>query len=410
MRPISIAFVLESLGSGGSERQVVELIRKLNAKRFRCRVLTYFHDDFFRAMVQAVGVPVVHVPRWGKFDLRPMVRLSRWMRTGEVDIAHAFAKAANLYAVLAARRAKVGYAIASQRSLMANESVLGRLYSPWVYRRASLVIANSDYGRSELIRRLALAPEKTLFVPNGLDFDRFKPASEEQRTRLRNQLGWGARESIALTAATYKQVKNHLGIIEALQGGWLSDTSLRLCWAGKMAPPDQFRRVVHRLHEAGCARQVQVLGERRDLVDLLRACDLLVLNSTAEGTPNVVLEALACGCPVIATAISDVPRYVIPGVTGWVVPPNDSTALRGALQEAAASPSGRLRAMGQAGRQHLLALRLDSATIATCHEALYTRLCSAAALLPPKGPPRCVCLLWTAVRTTHRSLAWIANR
>jgi glycosyltransferase involved in cell wall biosynthesis len=122
------------------------------------------------------------------------------------------------------------------------------------------------------------------------------------------------------------------------------------------------------------------------VLDLYRACDVVVLNSLQEGTPNVVLEALAVGRPVIATDISDVARYVIPGHTGWLVPSNNPQALRLALVEAAAASDEQLEVMGRQGREHLISLGVDSDSLARRHEANYLRLPSNYYSASPPGP------------------------
>ena len=95
---------------------------------------------------------------------------------------------------------------------------------------------------------------------------------------------------------------------------------------------------------------VRVLGERPDASDLIRAADVVCLASAFEGLPMAVLEAMACGRPVVATAVGGVPDAVVDGQTGWLVPPGDEDALVDALVAAASAPAER-RARGEAARQ-----------------------------------------------------------
>ncbi len=94
---------------------------------------------------------------------------------------------------------------------------------------------------------------------------------------------------------------------------------------------------------------VHWLGRRNDVPDLLKSADVLVHASLWEGMPNSVLEAMAAGLPVIGTAVEGTEDLVVPGQTGWLVPPHDVAALYRALLEAMDS-SENLARYGEAGR------------------------------------------------------------
>ena len=95
--------------------------------------------------------------------------------------------------------------------------------------------------------------------------------------------------------------------------------------------------------------KVHWLGRRDDIPNLLKSADVLVQASLWEGMPNSVLEAMAAGLPVIGTAVEGTEDLVVPGQTGWLVPPHDVAALHRAFLEAIDSPE-RLRHYGEAGR------------------------------------------------------------
>ena len=108
MPEISIAYVIESLDPGGAERQLVELVKHLDRERFEVRVMTYVPGNFYLPDLERLEVPVRNLERKGKWDLRPVVELARWLHSGEVDLVHAYLNTANLYAVLAGKLAGYG--------------------------------------------------------------------------------------------------------------------------------------------------------------------------------------------------------------------------------------------------------------------------------------------------------------
>ena len=371
---ISIAYVIESLCSGGAERQLVELIKHLDRGRFDVRVMTYVPGNFYLPELERLGVPVRNLKRRGKWDLRPVLELARWLRSGQVDLVHAYLNTPNLYAVLARKLAGRGKVIVSERSAEKHYAGLRRLYRNWAYQRADLIIANSSAAQVELMDQLKLNSKQALFISNGIDMDRFRPVDPETRLLLRKKLGWSSGERIMVTVASYKPQKNHLGMVNALAGFDVAGAPLRFYWVGRPVPRETFLQVEKRIAKLSLKDTIHILGPRNDVVDLYRACDVLVLNSLWEGTPNVVLEALVCGCPVIATDVSDVCRYVIPGLTGWLIPPGDADALRGALDQVSQMSEQELRAMGMRGRHHLLGLGIGSNILARRHEQVYAEL------------------------------------
>ena len=96
---------------------------------------------------------------------------------------------------------------------------------------------------------------------------------------------------------------------------------------------------------------MRLLGLRDDVAELYGASDALALSSAWEGMPNVVLEAMASGRPVVATTVGAVPEMVADGETGFVVPPGDQAALAGAMGRMMGLAPEERRAMGEAGRR-----------------------------------------------------------
>jgi glycosyltransferase involved in cell wall biosynthesis len=102
----------------------------------------------------------------------------------------------------------------------------------------------------------------------------------------------------------------------------------------------------------GLGESVHFLGQRRDVPDLLHAMDVFVLPSYSEGVSLALLEAMAAGLPVIATAVGGLPEVVADGETGWLIPPQDAAALAGALVRLLADPALAQR-LGANARDHV---------------------------------------------------------
>jgi glycosyltransferase involved in cell wall biosynthesis len=366
---ISVALVIESLEAGGAQRQLVELARNLDPDRYRVRVLTYRPHDFFEAELKQSGIPVTVVRRNRKLDPVVLTTLVRWFRRREVDLVHAYLESPNLYAVAARRIAGQGRAIASERCDWRQLKGYVRAHVSWSYRHADLVIANSVKAHSDIQTDLSLGHERVRYVPNCVDMSRFSPPDAGNGQDTEGEPGSAFRR--VLTVSSYKPEKNHGGILEAVRNSPALRARVKLVWVGPPQPEEEYRRLCSFVQQKGLGDCVEIRGPSAHVEEIYRECDVFLLNSTYEGTPNVILEAMACGKPVVATRISDMERYVVHGVTGWLVPKCDPRALEGRLEEIVHMDTRALQAMGRSGREHVAAMGLDPRSIAEQHEALY---------------------------------------
>lgn len=370
----SIAFVTESLGSGGAERQLIELVKCLSQEHYSLRIMTYTSPNYYFPEAQKANVPVITLIRRSKWDFRPVFKLAKWLSSGEVDIVHAYLPTANLYAVLAKVLAKRGKVIVSQRSTVDDYHKTARFLRKSIFKYADMSVTNSQVAYKELSCSLHLTNEKLSFIPNGIDLEEFYSVDSQMREVLREKLGWDKKERIVLTVASFKAAKNYSGFLKSLTEFQQAKIPVRFFWVGHVEDQTLFLEIKRRIIELGLEHLVVILEPREDVANLYRACDIFALNSLWEGTPNVVLEAMACGCPVIATDVGDVSRYVIPGKTGWLLPPNDPKILRDALESASRLSEQDLKVMGVYGRQHLLGLKMDSGSMAHSYVNIYSQL------------------------------------
>jgi hypothetical protein len=165
--------------------------------------------------------------------------------------------------------------------------------------------------------------------------------------------------------------KNPLGLIEAFARAFGDSPRGRLLLAGDGSLREATREACARL---GVTGRVHFLGVRTDVVELLAACDLFALSSHFEGSPLSVMEAMAAGLPVVATAVGGVPELVADGQTGLLVPPGDVRSFADALTCLAGNP-GRRCEMAMAAVPRAAAFSVDA--MAARYAALFERLAGA---------------------------------
>jgi glycosyltransferase involved in cell wall biosynthesis len=184
-------------------------------------------------------------------------------------------------------------------------------------------------------------------VPNGLDPTR--AIEDGERAAVRRAYGLRDDEIVAAVVGRLSHEKGIDVLLEAFAIAIPAEPRLRLHVAGDGPERARAEATIARLN---LGERVSLLGQVRDVRKVYAAADLLVVPSRTEGLPNVVLEALDAGLPVLATQVGAIPELVSDGVTGWLVPPGDVGALARGLARAAASPE--LRAMGLLGRERIL--------------------------------------------------------
>lgn len=186
------------------------------------------------------------------------------------------------------------------------------------YREARAVVAVSGENLGLLRSRFGLPPATGTVIHYGRPEAYFAPRNDATRVGLRAELNLPADAIVCLTAARLSAVKGHGCLIDAMQR--LRDDpavdALHLVWAGDGELIDSLKRAVA---DAGLVNRIHFLGHRWDVADWLDAADIFALPSELEGMPLAIMEAMAKGLPVVATAVSGIPEEL--GDTGCVLPP-----------------------------------------------------------------------------------------
>ena len=222
--------------------------------------------------------------------------------------------------------ARTPVTLTSQRDLSHDAwySTYRRRVLRFMQRRSSLVLTNAKAIRDGLIELDQLPPDKVCVVYNGVDLDRFDiapdcehilPGSEENKL-------------IVLVGNMITDVKGHGVLISAAPEVIGVHPKAQFALVGEGAMRSEFER---RVQDLGLQANFRFLGRRSDVPAILACCDVAVLPSLAEGLPNAVLEYLAAGLPVVATALGGNLEIIQDGATGLLVPPQDSQALASAL-------------------------------------------------------------------------------
>jgi glycosyltransferase involved in cell wall biosynthesis len=342
-----IVYYVDSSAYGGTEQILLSLLSGLDRRTWE-PVLFHHADPGIRALVSGardLGVETRTVPRMqGAAAVPAFPAFLGSVRKERPEIFHAHLNwlLSCRFGLAAARAARVPVVLATlqqfllppwKRTVYWQQRVAARS----VHRYVAVARAVAD----QLIGSFHVPSDRVEVIHNGIPVERFAGTTDRPRDD-------GDRRPTVLTVARLDAQKGLGFLLEAIAS--IPDARLLLAGDGEE------RAALHeRAVRLGVSERIAFLGHRTDVPELLARCDLLVLPSLYEGFPLVVLEAMAAGRPVVATAVGGTPEAVVDGVTGHLVPPGDVTALANAIRSVLSDPVRR-EAMGSAGRERVTRL------------------------------------------------------
>ena len=358
---------------GGSERFIRRLLTGLEPEAFKVDVIQLADaPDSPAAMpAGARAEPVCHPvgPVYGRAGRTLWKRLRPKVAAGSWDIVHSQHEKSDLLCALLPRGRNGPRWISSRRDSGFQRSAAVKAAFRLLDHRFDRLVAPSRSILDDLARR-GRVPEKRLrLIPNGVDTARFAPPSPDARALGRARLGLAPDQFALGCVARMVPVKRHRDLIEALARLSGSRPGLRLVLIGD-GPLEQALRA--EAQRVGVGPLVHFLGRRQDVDTLLPLLDAFVLCSATEGMSNALLEAMAAGLPVVATAVGGNTEVVLDGQSGLLAPPAAPERLAAAIDRLVADPSAS-HAMGCRGRAHVERKFSDVAMIAAWRE-LYREL------------------------------------
>jgi glycosyltransferase involved in cell wall biosynthesis len=341
----------------GGAQQVAYLVDEL-AKRGDSNVVVCARGA---AIASRVGraAEVIEVPFGGDLDLKLGTRLRTLLAKLDPDIVHVHSRrGADLYGGLAA---------SGRWPAVLTRRVDSSEWAPWArfkYARYGAVVAISHAVERALLAA-GLARERVHVVPSGVDVERYRP-DPEARARLLAAFSLPASAFVAGVVAQLIPRKGHRDLLDWILALAARHSRLVVLCFGRGPLAQQIEREIA---ARGLGRHVMLGGFRNDLPTLLPGLDALLHPATAEGLGVAVLEALACGVPVVASAVGGLVDVMEPGVHGLLVPPRDRRAWIESLERLMTEGGARER-FGVAGRSRVEE-RFTAARMAEANLAVY---------------------------------------
>ena len=318
-----VLLIGDTLHVGGTEGQFVEVACGLDRSRWDIHLTCLNAVGPLRARIEASGMVVWSCGR-GSFKSPRFVLaawgLARYLRAHRIRLVHCFDFYSNILGVTAARIAGAPAVIASQRELGDLRTPLQRRFYRLSMRLADYVLVNAEAVAERLAHARVLGPERIVLIPNGVNTVRFSP----QPIRPRHRAGHVMVGSLANLRA--EKGLEHLVHAMVLVRDRYPQERLTI-WGDGPLRADLTRLI----DEVGLSGSAELRGATTEPETALQAMDIFALPSLSEACPNVLLEAMASGLPVVATRVGGNPALVEDEVTGLLVPPGDPDALAKAI-------------------------------------------------------------------------------
>lgn len=332
-RPHPVLLMARHLDQGGSERQLAEIAKALDRSRFEAHVGAFRPGGLRWRELESAGVPLVHFPVPSLGSVKGAIEIGRYIHRHGIELVHAFDTPTNLYGVPAARLAGAGVVLSSQR---ADRELTPRRFRRWLRftdRLADGIVVNCDFIRRRLVDDEHVPAARIHLCYNGIDLDSFHA--------VRNGSPPAALRKGSLVVGVVcalRPEKNLETLLEAFADMCPGRPGVKLAVVGSgPCLPD----LQTRASELGILEDCIFEPGTSHVACWLRGMDIFVLPSLTEALSNSLMEAMACGCCVVASRVGGNPELVTDGETGVLFERRDRAGLARALARLVDQPSWR---------------------------------------------------------------------
>lgn len=337
---------------GGAEKHVIRLAAGLRQKGHDAGIVCVFKEGALADEVRRGGIPFDCLGANYKWGLRTFSGIFDWLRRNPADVLHTYLFGFDFYGVLPARLLKMPAIVSSRREIAhwqkKRHLFLGKLGNLFVDRIACC----SEAAKQWVIEKEKVSEGKTVTIYNGVDLGRFSggtPTPGPDNAALRKKLGIPPDAVLAGTVANFSFEKGYPYLLDAVSHILEKRPEVWFLFVGGGPLSEEMKDKARSLRRKG---QVIFPGFQADIPALLGIMDVFVLASVIEGFPNVILEAMAMGKPVVATRTGGIPELIRSGYDGILVPPKDGKHLADAILSCLDDPA-MAKSLGENARKKI---------------------------------------------------------
>ena len=367
---VKILFIIDSLEKGGGTQNILfQLVDGLLELNYIPTVMSLNGGDqesisaFFRKNVDVINLNKTNLLLWG------IPYILYHMHTSRYDIVQTFLFYANNLGRILTSMVKITNVVTSIRGFQVDGVQMKKwqiALERFTNRLENIVVINTEKARSFCSDTLGISEERVAVIPNGIEMPEQTPTGSANR---KSEFGIDPGRFVIGAVGRLTVEKGHKYLLEAVQRVKKMHSNILLLVVGDGKLRKHLENYAVRL---GIGDEVLFAGYRHDVKTIYQMLDLFILPSLIEGMPNVVLEAMSYGLPIVATRVGGVPELIDDGVSGRIVPPKNSDALSEAIQVLINQPE-MAQEMGNHARKRA-ADRFSKSKMVQSYHALYQRL------------------------------------
>jgi glycosyltransferase involved in cell wall biosynthesis len=327
---------------GGGERIALKIASLLPRYGYRASILTFsVHPE--SAALNSPPCPIYLLPLQRTYDLKAFqaaLDFRQFLRQQKIQIVQTFFESSDLWAGLVTRTSSKAKLIWSRRDMGILRSTKHHLAYRLMANAPHAVFAVSDQVRRHCIEIDRIDPSRVQTVYNGLDVVDWNTPSRPDNA---------PDKVIVTTVGNIRRVKGHDVFIKAAAAIVQHFPGVSFSIAGDVLEPDYFAELQSLVRDLNLSEHFHFTGGVTNLREHLSSSDIFVLPSRSEGFSNAIVEAMAASLPVVATNVGGNAEAVEDGVTGFIVPFDDPSALSTAVIRLISNPS-EAKTMGEAGK------------------------------------------------------------
>ncbi len=345
---IHIAFLVHTYGFGGLENMVTNLVNHIDPNRFKSTIVSFAPLKALSNRVDVNRVQVISLNKKGGNNPLLIYKIYLLLKKVGPDIVQTHNWGTAAEGILGAKLARVPGIVHAERGTI-EEKKSNIVLQRFLWGFTDQVLSVSKAHRQKMTNIIGFPLKKIKAIVNGVDTERFYP-NPGIKVETRKKLGLKKNSLCIGTVGSLRPVKNHSLLVNACKAILPHFDDVEVLIVGEGPLESQLKQEVKTF---GFSGKIHFAGIQPNIPEVLNALDIFVLTSLSEGMPNVVLEAMACGIPVLATSVGGVPEIIENGQNGILVASEDKSNLIQAITELLNDQDKRC-AIGMEGRKKVL--------------------------------------------------------
>lgn len=324
---MKILYVIDHLRHDGTQRMLFYLIEGLSSRNHQQAVLSlnYGWDNELVEELKKLNIEIRFIQTIAFFSGYGLISAWRWMRSEQFDAVVTLLFVSDVVGRILARTARIQHILSSIRARNINYQIWKRWLVRFTMRWVDAVVINSARIREFVLSEEGVPGNKIFIIPNGVKVENY--CNSIDRDGLRKEMGFNPQDFVIGSVGRLHEQKGYDILLKAI--ALLPQEDIHLLLIGEGEEITNLRNLSQTLE---LHKRVHFAGYRRDVPMLLKILDLYSQPSRYEGMPNALMEAMASGCPIVASSVDGICELIKDNVHGWLVPPDDIHALAEVIQ------------------------------------------------------------------------------